>query len=96
MRAGENIPPSQLDLDAEGSVTGHDGRHRAVAAFLEGREEIPVIVTQPMSIEKSAGISPDHLHPVSEEAKKKLADRMKSILTRLRAKTIKEISDGRK
>lgn len=94
MRAGEQQAPSQLDLDADGKVTGHDGRHRAVAAFLEGHEEIPVIVTSPIPVEK-ASASPAHLTSASKKARTSLEERMSTVLKTLREKTLREIAHER-
>lgn len=37
---------STLHLDAGGNVIGADGRHRAIAALLEGKHRISVVVTR--------------------------------------------------
>jgi len=95
MRSGEQIQPSQLDLDADGRVTGHDGRHRAVAAYLEGKEEIQVIVTQPLKIEKLGKISPDNLTDASGKARLQIESKMGRIFRILREKTLSEIANER-
>jgi hypothetical protein len=91
MRAGEQIPASQLDLDADGNITGHDGRHRAVAAVLEGREEIPVVVTSPIPTEKAATATPRDLSEESKTAQARLETKANTVLTKLRKKTLTEI-----
>lgn len=37
---------STLHLDSRGNVIGADGRHRAIAALLEGKHRISVVVTR--------------------------------------------------
>ncbi|MGH9452355.1 MAG: hypothetical protein ACRD2O_00115 [Terriglobia bacterium] len=47
IRSGQPIQPLKLELDADGNVIGADGRHRALAAKLEGVDQVPVQVTRP-------------------------------------------------
>lgn len=91
MREGKDIPPSSLDLDAAGHINGHDGRHRALAALLEGREQISVIITQPTPVEKVAA-DPAKLAPESKIARGAIEARMSTVLAKLRAKTLREIA----
>jgi hypothetical protein len=49
IKNGDEIPMSSVTKDAEGNILEADGRHRAVAADLEGKATIPVKTTTRMS-----------------------------------------------
>lgn len=69
MRHGEKIQVPSLGTSGK-KVTGHEGRHRSVAALEEGEEEIPVSIQQDasaLSIGRGKKLSPEELKQLKGE-----------------------------
>lgn len=71
-QGGKDVPPTTLEMDETGNVTNADGRHRALAASLEGVERIPVQVSRKIAVKagnfgEASKIVEDAAKPVYEK-----------------------------